>query len=190
MVFHCLGKQGTYLKVSGNSGSNSIVSQTSLESIQASSINAGFAVWRVYTATTVNGRVVEAYRGAFGKSHTESFIIYKPTATSNRLTRSGAPTGTLTSWTSSTTSWVSRTEFSHGDPVTLTYTTTIKEGQKVLLSVSQPDGYHTVEELACGCDTADCQMGIFPTNFCCTNCAQQSVILQEIISTLQARNNG
>lgn len=192
MAIHCSGKQGAHLRVSGNGISPvDIVTGGGAVSEQSSSIRDGFATWRVYTATTVNGRVIEAYRGVHSKLHAYSFYIWKPSATSNRLTHTGAPNGSLVSWTSSTTSWISRIEFSHGDPLIWIYRTRVLSSSgSVLFDRSSESSAFSVSELACGCDNSDCQHGIFPTNFCCTNCAQQSGLLQEIISALQARNNG
>lgn len=142
--------------------------------------NEGYAVWRVYTATTVNGRVVEAYRGAFGKLHSQSFLIYKPTSSSNRLTHSGAPTGTLASWTSSTTSWINRTDFSHGDPVIPKHHIKITSAEGFLAYQFVKDYTPLDFSVHCGCNYNNCQKGTFPQKYCCFSCSDVNRWLLQI----------
>lgn len=191
MTTYCDGKQGTFLNVKGTGIDRDIIGNGSVEVIQTTSSTVVYQTWGVYTAAVSNGQVVEAFRGYHGKNSNDGFMVYKPTSTTNRLTRTSAPTGSLTSWTSSTTSWINRLVYSHGGFPVTTYTTEIKETSGLqLFKASQGTGHFTVTLLECGCDLSDCQMGTFPGDFCCTNCAQQSGILNEIIAALQARNNG
>lgn len=196
MPIHCSGKQGTHLRISGNGITPvEIVTGGGAESIQSSSTNSNdSASWDIYTSGVSNtGQVVEVLRASNRtKFHWESFYVRTVTPGNYVVTKSSIPTGSVSnSWSAARVPWVSRIVFKSGTPVTTTYRTIVKNsnGSEVFNRTST-SGAFTVSELQCGCDESDCQMGTFPTDFCCTNCAQQSGILNEIIAALQARNNG
>lgn len=192
MTTLCEGTQGTHFRVSGNGIDQEFVSGGGVTVAQSSSSTVAYAVWNVFTQT---GSSSPTSRGFHGISSNNSFIVVNVWNSTrrvyfSRLTHTGAPSGSLRSWTSSQLSYFSHQVFSHGSLPVTTYSTVIKAASgSTIWQGSSQSGYHNVSVLACGCDESDCQQGTFPTDFCCTNCAQQSGILQEIISALQARNN-
>lgn len=189
MTIFCQGKQGTYLRVTGNNVNREIISGGGVVSKQTQSVTEGMASWRVYTGTTINGRFIEGYRGIHAKLNSQYFFVYKSSARRNHLTRSDIPSSSIKTWTHSSTSSLSRLEFVSGVPPTTTYRTLIKDADgKTLFDGSQTTGYHTVSLIECGCDDSDCQIGSFPDNYCCTNCGQQSGILSSILSALNGVN--
>lgn len=185
----CDGKQGAYLEISGNGISQTLITGGGSYVQNTQSTADGFAVWRVYTAAQLaNGNVAEAYRGARGKLNSQTFVvnnIWQNGAYSSRLQLAGSA-GIFQSWIYARPSWLSRVEFSHGTFPTTTYTTRILSATgSQLWTGSSQTGHYNVSVLECGCDNEDCQKGTFPSNFCCTNCAQQAGILSGILSALQ-----
>lgn len=185
----CDGKQGAYLKISGNGLDRTLITGGGSYVQNTSNIPDGYATWFVYTAAQLaNGTVVEGYRGARGKLHSQTFVVnnvWQNGAYSSRLQLSGSA-GIIQSWIYARPSWISRIVFSHGDTPTTTYTTRILSATGgELWKGSSTSGYYNVSAIECGCDNEDCQKGTFPTNFCCTNCAEQVGILSGILSALQ-----
>jgi hypothetical protein len=195
MPIHCSGKQGSHLRVSGNGITPvEIVTGGGAESIQSSSTNSNdSATWDIYTSgRSSTGAIVEVLRASNRtKFHWESFYVRTVTPGNYTVTKSSIPTGSVSnSWSATNVPWVSRIVFKSGTPVTTTYRTIVKNsnGSEVFNRTST-SGAFTVSELQCGCPNEDCQMGVFPTDFCCTNCAQQASILNTIASSLRSKLN-
>lgn len=190
MQIHCPGTQGTHLRVSGNGINTEIVTGGGATSEQISGISnpEGFATWRVYSRSSTG---IEADRGLHGKTNSQSFIVTNTWNSQlrvyqSRLTLNTSPNGSLRSWTAAVTSSFSRQVFSHGSGPTTSYRTLVRSSSgSVLFDQSSGVSPFTVSVLQCGCNNDDCQRGAFPTDFCCTNCAQQSGILSSILGALR-----
>lgn len=191
MPTHCSGTQGTHLRVSGNGITPvEIVTGGGAISEQTTSVIDGYAVWGVTIG--YSGSSSGRFMGNHGKRHSASFIVnnvrISSTQYSIRLALNTAPNTTIASTTAGVTGFIRSVVFSHGDPVRTNYRTVVKSPSgSTLFDRSSDSGHFSVSELTCGCNDSDCQMGTFPTDFCCTNCAQQSAILSSILSALNSR---
>jgi hypothetical protein len=193
MPIHCSGKQGTHLQISGNGiAPVEIVTGGGAESIQTVSTNSNDYAWwdvRVQTRSST-GSIVNITSTNKGKYHWESFFFTRTPWNGtfiNRLTKSSLPAGSsLQSWTSSSTFSVVGQTFKSGVAPVTTYRTIVKDALGLeAFNRTSSSGQFVVTELQCGCADSDCQMGTFPTDFCCTNCAEQSGILSGILGALR-----
>jgi hypothetical protein len=189
MATHCAEKQGTHLQVSGNGITPiDIVTGGGATSTQSSSSTVAYATWQVFTRT---GSSSPTSRGFHGILSDNSFIVVNVWNSQrrvyfSRLTHTGAPQGSMRSWSSSQLSFFSHQIFSHGSLPVTTYTTIVRSpGGSILFNQSSTSGQFAVSEIECGCDNEDCQRGTFPSDFCCTNCAEQVGILSGILGALR-----
>jgi hypothetical protein len=195
MPVHCGGKQGTYLRISGNGIQPvEIITGGGAESVQTFTSNSNdSAYWDIYTSgRSSTGAIVEVLRASNRiKQNWESFYVRTVTPGNYTVTKSSIPTGSVSSsWSAINVPWVSRVVFRSGSFPTTTYRTVVKSfGGQELFNRTSTSGAFLVTEIECGCPSDDCQHGTFPTNYCCSSCAQQSGILSSIKSALQSKAN-
>jgi len=183
----CDGKQGAYLQISGNGLNQTLITGGGSTEEKTTSTPEGLATWSVYVGSTLaNGQFVESLRGRILKLHSQSFSIHYDSRFARWWISIDGGNSRNATWQSSRPNWITRVVFYSGSQPITTYTNRILSATgSELWKGSSTSGYYSVQEIECGCDNEDCQKGSFPSNFCCTNCAQQAGILSGILSALQ-----